>query len=91
MFFQRSPCPKSKENKKDRFLSSEVWWLMLAFPPFERLRQEDCQLETSLGYIISMKPVCLKKTSWGKKKSSFNLLLTMGDMTGQEAQLVWIN
>lgn len=32
-----------------------------------------------------------QKNKLGKKKSSFNLLLTMGDMTGQEAQLVWIN
>lgn len=50
---------------------------MLVVPPFERLRQEECQLEVSVGHIISQS---VSKNQTGKKKSSFNLLLTLDDM-----------
>jgi hypothetical protein len=40
-------------SKKGRTTWSRTWWHTPVIPEFTRLRQEDCNFEDSLGYVVS--------------------------------------
>jgi hypothetical protein len=44
---------------------SWAWWYTPVIPALRRLRQGNCELEASLGYIVS---TCLKKEEEGGRK-----------------------
>jgi hypothetical protein len=60
----RTTTKKKKKKKKFdettlKFLiSTQVWWHMHVIPALGKERQEDCELEVSLGYTANS---CLKK------------------------------
>lgn len=55
LYYQRELCKSSLESKPTR----KAWWCMLANPELWTQRQE---FKASLGYILSLRPVC---NNWG--------------------------
>jgi hypothetical protein len=49
-----------------------VWWCMPVILTFVRLRQENCELKTSLGYIVRPYLKKKKKRKEEKKKEILN-------------------
>jgi hypothetical protein len=47
---------------------SQGWWHTAVITELRRLRQEDQELQASLGYIVSLKPASLHSKTLSQKK-----------------------
>jgi hypothetical protein len=53
------PYPQSfRQKMSTTFWNCQTWWYTPIIPELRRLRQENCEIESSLGYLV--RP-CLKK------------------------------
>lgn len=58
---------RKKENEKKK-----KWWYLPVIPVPRRLRQQDGELEASLGYIISLN--CLQNINKSNLKTTLHIL-----------------
>jgi hypothetical protein len=65
-------CDYYVSNKN--FKRGWVWWSMPIIPAFGRLRQEDPEFKTRMGYVV--RP-CLKKTKPKPKNLKMSIISTL--------------
>jgi hypothetical protein len=70
-----------KKKRKKKEYRNQAWWIKLLIPSLGTLRQEDIELQISLGYIV--RP-CLKKI---KIKTSQALVVMTVILATQEAEI----